>query len=70
MPRFTFRIYEEATYIVEFEADDLEHAKKLVAEAEENMQDHESLPDSEKYWKKGQEEWDTESLEEQPIVEL
>ena len=65
MPKYSFNVWEETKYVVSFEADNLEHAKQLLAEAEEEM-DLEWLPDMEKYFKKGDETWDTEMLGEMP----
>jgi hypothetical protein len=60
MPKFTVRLYEEATYIVTFEADNLEHAKELL----EDCYDPDDLPAGEKYWRKGQEEFQMSTLAE------
>lgn len=60
MTKFTVRLYEEATYIVTFEADNLEHAKELL----EDCLDPDDLPDSEKDWRKGQDEFLLDSLAE------
>jgi hypothetical protein len=63
MPKYSFNVWEETKYGVSFEADNLEHAKKLLVEAEEEM-DLEWLPGFEKHFKKGDENWDTEMLAE------
>jgi hypothetical protein len=55
MPKYTVRVHEESTYIVQFEADSLEQAMELV----DNAMDVDDLPDSEKFWKNGQTNWDT-----------
>jgi hypothetical protein len=54
MPKYTFRQYETTTHIVQFEADSLEHAKELMDE----VFDVDDLPESEKFWKNGQTDWD------------
>jgi len=54
MPKYTFREYETSVYIVEFEADNLEHAKALM----EDVIDADDLPNAEKFWKKGDTDWD------------
>ena len=64
MPKYSFNFWEEAKWGITFEADNLEHAKKLLAEAEEEM-DLEWLPGLEKFFKKGEELWDTETLTEE-----
>lgn len=61
MPKYCFIIWEEAKYAITFEADNLEHAKKLIEDAEE-MCDADDLPNAERYFKKGDEYWDTETL--------
>lgn len=65
MPRFRFIYWEDAKYSVEFDADDLEQAKKLMEEAV----DVDELPASEKHWRKGSESWDYETLEQIPNTE-
>jgi len=59
MPKFQFTKYEEITYIVTFVADSLEHAKELMDE--EFAVDE--LPEGEENWKKGNTNWDQETLE-------
>lgn len=61
MPKYCFIMWEEAKYAITFEADNLEHAKKLIEEAEE-ISDADDLPNAERYFKKGDEYWDTETL--------
>jgi hypothetical protein len=61
MPKYSFNYWEETKCGISFEADNLEHAKKLLAEAEEEM-DLEWLPKMEKFFKKGHESWDIETL--------
>lgn len=63
MPRYAFNVWEESKWAVSFEADDLEHAKELIQEAEEDM-DLEWLPGMERYFRKGDEIWDMETLQE------
>jgi hypothetical protein len=60
MPKFTIRQYVEATYIVTFEAENLDEARQLI----EDCFDVDDLPDVEKFWRKGQEEFDLKSLAE------
>jgi len=60
MPRYSFRFYENSVYIIEFDADNLDQAKQLI----EDTIDVDDLPNSEKSWKKGDEDWDTDSLTE------
>ena len=64
MPKYSFNFWEEAKWGITFEADNLEHAKKLLAEAEEEMS-IDDLPAMEKFFKKGEELWDTETLTEE-----
>jgi len=61
MPKYSFIIWEEAKYAITFEADNLEHAKKLIDEAQE-VYDADDLPNAERYFKKGDEHWDLETL--------
>jgi hypothetical protein len=63
MPRYALNVWEESKWVISFEADNLEHAKKLITEAEEEM-DLEWLPEMERYFKKGDETWDIETLQE------
>lgn len=55
MSRYTVRVSEQSTYIVQFEADSLEHAMELV----DNAMDVDDLPESEKFWKNGSLDWET-----------
>jgi hypothetical protein len=55
MPRYTVKVHEYSTYIVQFDADSLEHAMELVDDA----MDTDDLPESEKFWKNGSTDWDT-----------
>jgi len=55
MPKYTVRVHEQSTYIVQFEADSLEQAMELV----DNAMDTDDLPESEKFWKNGSIDWDT-----------
>ena len=61
MPKYCFIIWEEAKYALTFEADNLEHAKQLIEEAQEDY-NADDLPNAERYFKKGDEFWDLESL--------
>ena len=63
MPKYSFNLWEETKSVITFEADSIEHAKQLMEEAEEEM-DLEWLPGFEKYFKKGDETWDIETLTE------
>lgn len=61
MPKYSFNFWEETKWGVVFEADSLEHAKELMEESL-NVDD---LPNVEKFFKKGDETWDTETLQEE-----
>jgi hypothetical protein len=61
MPKYSFNFWEEQKWGVVFEADNLEHAKQLFLEAEENM-GIDDLPNMERFFKKGDETWDYETL--------
>jgi hypothetical protein len=61
MPKYSFNFWEETKWGVVFEADNLEHAKELMEETL-NVDD---LPNVEKFFKKGDETWDTETLQEE-----
>jgi hypothetical protein len=63
MPKYSFNFWEESKWGITFEADNLDHAKKLLAEAEEEM-DIDWLPQVERFFKKGDETWDIETLAE------
>jgi len=63
MPKYSFNFWEESKWAITFEADSLDHAKKLLAEAEEEM-GIEDLPEMERFFKKGDETWDVETLAE------
>jgi len=63
MPKYAFNFWEESKWGITFEADNLDHAKKLLAEAEEEM-DLDWLPEMERFFKKGDETWDSETLTE------
>lgn len=65
MPKFAFSFWEESKWGIVFEADNLEHAKQLLTEAEEEM-DVDALPEVERFFVKGDEFWDMETLMEQP----
>jgi hypothetical protein len=60
MPKYQFSRWEESKYIVTFTADNLEDAKKQM----EDASSVDDLQDYEEFWKKGNDEWDKESLEE------
>jgi hypothetical protein len=55
MPKYQFVEHEYTKNIITFEADSLEHAKELMDE----MLDVDDLPNSEKFWKSGETDWDT-----------
>jgi len=63
MPKYAFNFWEESKWGITFEADNLDHAKKLLAEAEEEM-DIDWLPQVERFFKKCDETWDIETLAE------
>lgn len=54
MPKFRFTEHEYARCVVDFEADNLEHAKSLI----ESVMSADDLPNSERYWKDGTTTWD------------
>lgn len=54
MPKYQFVEHEYTKNIITFEADSLEHAKELM----EDMIDVDYLPNSEKFWKSGETDWD------------
>lgn len=54
MPKYQFVEHEYTKNIITFEADSLEHAKELMDE----MLDVDDLPNSEKFWKSGETDWD------------
>lgn len=62
MAKFNFILWENTKYCIQFEAEDLEDAKKLLAEAEDEM-DWEILPEAEQFFKKGDETWELDSLQ-------
>lgn len=55
MPKYQFTEHEYTKRIITFEADSLEHAKELMDE----MLDVDDLPNSQKFWKSGETDWDT-----------
>ncbi len=55
MPKYQFVEHEYTKNIITFEADSLEHAKELLNE----MLDWADLPESEKFWKSGETDWET-----------
>lgn len=63
MPKYAFTFWEESKWGIAFEADSLEHAKELLAEAYDEM-DVEGLPEVERFFIKGDEFWDMETLQE------
>jgi hypothetical protein len=65
MPKFSIRVYEQTQYIVEFTADNLEHAKELL---DAQPMDETELPDGTKYWRKGSDDWDLTTLKETEIT--
>lgn len=64
MAKYSFNFWEESKWSITFEADTLEHAKQLIAQAQEES-DIDLLPQIEKHFKKGDETWDTETLTEE-----
>ena len=64
MPKYNFTIWEENKYNLTFEADSLEHAKQLAQENLEEIADADSLPNAERYFRKGDETWLIEEMEE------
>jgi hypothetical protein len=54
MAKYQFVEHEYTKNIITFEADSLEHAKELMGE----MLSHEDLPNSEKFWKSGETDWE------------
>jgi hypothetical protein len=62
MPKYAFTLWEESKWGISFEADNIEHAKELFAQAEEEM-DVETLPEIERFFVKGDEFWDIETLQ-------
>jgi len=65
MPKFSIRVYEQTQYIIEFNADSLEHAKELL---DAQPMDETELPDGTKYWRKGSDDWDLTTLSETEIT--
>jgi hypothetical protein len=63
MPKFGFVWWEEGKYLIEFEADNLEHAKELMQEAHDIEMDIEVLPNMTQIFRKGDETWDFETLQ-------
>lgn len=63
MPRYSFNFWEQQKWGVSFEADNLEHAKQLMEQAENSI-GIEDLPEMEQFFKKGDETWDYETLAE------
>ncbi len=63
MPKYSFNFWEEQKWGITFEADNLEHAKQLMEEAQET-EGIQNLPEMEQFFKKGAETWDTETLTE------
>jgi hypothetical protein len=55
MPKYQFVEHEYTKSIIIFEADSLEHAKELLNET----LDWADLPESEKFWKSGETDWET-----------
>jgi len=55
MPKYQFVEHEYTKSIIIFEADSLEHAKELM----EDIIDVDDLPNSEKFWKSGETDWET-----------
>lgn len=60
MPKFSVVQLEDAKYIVQFEADNIEHAKELLEEAT----DFEELPNSHRFWKNGATDFEMHTLTE------
>jgi len=54
MPKYQFVEHEYTKNIITFQADSLEHAKELMSE----FLSHEDLPESEKFWKSGETDWE------------
>jgi hypothetical protein len=54
MPKYQFVEHEYTKNIITFEADSLEQAQELMGE----MLSSEDLPESEKFWKSGETDWD------------
>ncbi len=63
MPKYSFNFWEESKWGITFEADSLEHAKQLMNEAQE-VEGVDELPEVERFFKKGDETWDYETLKE------
>jgi hypothetical protein len=63
MAKYTFNFWEEQKWGITFEADSLEHAKQLMEEAQE-ADGVDDLPEVERFFKKGDETWDIETLAE------
>ena len=63
MPKYSFTFWEESKWAIVFEADSPEHAKKLLAEAEYS-DGVDELPEVQRFFKKGNEIWDTDTLTE------
>jgi hypothetical protein len=63
MAKYTFNFWEESKWAITFEADNLEHAKQLMEEAQYG-DGVDELPEVERFFKKGDETWDYETLAE------
>jgi hypothetical protein len=63
MPKYNFNFWEESKWNITFEADSIEHARKLLDEAH-SIADVDTLPEVERFFKKGDETWDYETLAE------
>ena len=63
MAKYTFNFSEQFKWGITFEADNLEHATALMKEAEQ-AEGIQNLPEMEQFFKKGDEDWDYETLEE------
>jgi hypothetical protein len=63
MPKYSFNFWEESKWSITFEADSLEHARQIMEFAEQEA-DVDLLPEVERFFKKGDETWDYETLAE------
>ena len=61
MPRYSLNYWEEQKWGISFEADSLEHAKELL----DDTLDVDELPEVEKYFKKGDVNFDIDTLAEE-----
>jgi hypothetical protein len=64
MPKYAFTIWEESKYAIVFEADSLEHAKELAQDNLDNECNADELPNAERFFRKGDENWLIEEMEE------